>query len=92
MNNPFSVSDCIKTDLVAYIETAYATRFPSVNKERRELLERNAILMQDIYVEPILNYKATKSLNVNPTDSGPKPFPDSDTHLIVDNEISFSFN
>ena len=54
MSNPFAITDRLRGDLLAYIETAFATRFEQLNKERRELLEVPGALFQDVYIEPIL--------------------------------------
>lgn len=57
--SPFDVKDRLQDDLLAYIETAFATRYPVLNEERRRLLVTSKALVQDLYLEPLPGYEAS---------------------------------
>jgi DEAD/DEAH box helicase domain-containing protein len=60
--SPFDVKDRLQEDLLAYIETAFATRYPALNEERRTLLLSSRALVQQLYLEPISGYEGSVEL------------------------------
>jgi DEAD/DEAH box helicase domain-containing protein len=61
-SSPFDVKDRLEQDLLAYVETAFATRYPALNDERRKLLLTSRALVQKLYLEPLAGYEATTPL------------------------------
>jgi DEAD/DEAH box helicase domain-containing protein len=60
--DPITAFDSIKDGILRYVDTAFGTCSPSLNIERRALLEKPGGLFQEPYIEPLLNYKSTKKL------------------------------
>lgn len=63
--NPITAFDSIKTGILDYIDTAFATSSPSLNAERRSKLQNDGSeegLFQVPFIEPILNYKSSREL------------------------------
>jgi ATP-dependent helicase YprA (DUF1998 family) len=46
-----------------YITSAFGTNSSSFEKERRELLDRDGILFQEVYIEPVPSYASGKKLS-----------------------------
>lgn len=57
MKDPIGVFDQIRDNFILYVKTAFGTRFPSIEKEREELLRRPGVLCQEPWVEPLPKYK-----------------------------------
>jgi hypothetical protein len=60
LNDPIAYFDNIKQNTALYIKTAFSTRFPSIEKERAEMLDKPGILCQDPWVEPLPVYKKSR--------------------------------
>ncbi|TKH04819.1 DEAD/DEAH box helicase [Peribacillus simplex] len=59
MNSPIEAFEEIKQNFTKYIKTAFGTRFPSLEKEREELLLNPGVLAQDPWIEPLPRYKSS---------------------------------
>ena len=59
MRDPAGAHTRITESVISYIETAFATRFPSLETERRALLQRPAALSQEPWIEPLPLYKSS---------------------------------
>lgn len=57
--DPVRVSREIKETLLRYIDTAYWLSDETLRVERRQLLEADQQLLQDVYLEPVLPYDGT---------------------------------
>src|SRR4030042_7158973 len=68
MLDPIGAFDRIRSNFLLYVKTAFGTRFPSLEREREELLLRKGVLTQDPWIEPRPRYmssgKKIKSLQV----------------------------
>ena len=62
MSTAFNVPDHIKSELLDYIDTAFATRIDSFNQARRRLLSSAGVMFQEYLVEPLLPYQKAGSL------------------------------
>lgn len=58
--DPIRVTSQIRDTLRRYIDTAYWLRDPTLRAERRELLEADGHLLQDVFLEPVLPYDGTR--------------------------------
>ena len=57
MKDPVGAHERITNSIISYIETAFATRFPSLEEERHSLLRRPAALNQEPWIEPLPRYE-----------------------------------
>jgi DEAD/DEAH box helicase domain-containing protein len=62
MSSAFGIPDHVKSELLDYIDTAFATRYEAFNEARRRLLEHDGELFQDYFVEPLLTYERVGTL------------------------------
>ena len=60
--DPLRILKDTRDNLVRYIQTAFGTRYPSLEQERKTLLETKETLFQTPYIEPILEYTKGKRL------------------------------
>lgn len=60
MTQPLEVRDQLRDTLLRYIDTQYWLRFPGLLEERRSLLQGD-VLMQDVFLEPVVPYLGTRS-------------------------------
>jgi hypothetical protein len=60
MRDPVGAHKRITNSVTSYIETAFATRFPSLEAERRTLLQRPAALSQEPWIEPLPRYVSSE--------------------------------
>lgn len=56
MLDPIGAFNRIRANFLLYVKTAFGTRFPSLEKEREELLLRKGVLTQDPWIEPRPRY------------------------------------
>lgn len=63
MSYPFEVVEQIQDNLRAYIETAFATRFDSINVARTKLLDTPGEFLQELFVEPLIGYQFGETLD-----------------------------
>lgn len=59
MKDPIGCFDVIKKNLSLYVKTRFSTRFPSIEQERAEMLDKPGILCQEPWVEPLPIYKSS---------------------------------
>ena len=56
MLDPIGAFDRIRANFLLYVKTAFGTRFPSLEKEREELLLKDGVLSRDPWIEPLPRY------------------------------------
>ena len=59
MKDPFGAYRRISESVISYIETAFATRFPSLELERQTLLRQPGALSQEPWIEPLPRYESS---------------------------------
>lgn len=59
MKDPISAFDTIKDNYIRYVETAFDTKFLSVNSERRKKLNTDKVLSREPWIEPLPDYKSS---------------------------------
>lgn len=62
MQDPIGSFYAIRDNFITYVETAFRTRFPSIEQQRKALLETPGILYQRPWIEPMPRYKSGKRL------------------------------
>jgi len=62
MKNPIQSFDTIKDNYIRYVETAFDTKFDSVDLERNEMLNRDKVLYREPWIEPLPDYKSSDLL------------------------------
>ena len=60
MLDPLGAYDNVKSNLIRYIQTAFGTRYNSVNSEKETLLNATTALSQDPWVEPLPQYLSSR--------------------------------
>ncbi|MBK9378400.1 MAG: DEAD/DEAH box helicase [Saprospiraceae bacterium] len=60
MKDPITAFDIIKDNYIRYVETAFDTKFDSVNVERRILLNTDRVLYREPWIEPLPDYKSSE--------------------------------
>jgi DEAD/DEAH box helicase domain-containing protein len=55
--DPIGSFDTVKKDLLLYLQTAFATRFQSIEKERVKLLTNENVMCRDPWLEPLPRYR-----------------------------------
>lgn len=60
MSNPFLAFEEIRGNFIRYVQTAFGTRYPSLEKERKQLLLTPGVLSQDPWIEPLPRYKSSQ--------------------------------
>ncbi|TDO29251.1 DEAD/DEAH box helicase [Sediminibacterium goheungense] len=59
MKDPIKAFDTIKDNYIRYVETAFNTKFASVNAERRVKLNTDRVLYREPWIEPLPDYKSS---------------------------------
>ncbi len=59
MKDPITAFDTIKDNYIRYVETAFDTKFSSVNAERRVKLNTDKVLYREPWIEPLPDYKSS---------------------------------
>lgn len=59
MNDPIGTFDSIKDNFLLYLKTAFFSKFPSVEKEREQMLKKPGTIAKDPWIEPIQKYKSS---------------------------------
>jgi DEAD/DEAH box helicase domain-containing protein len=59
MRDPITAFDTIKDNYIRYVETAFDTKFISVNSERRIKLNTDKVLYREPWIEPLPDYKSS---------------------------------
>ncbi len=57
--DPITAFEKVKQTYIDYIKTAFGTKYPGLEREREEILNRQGVLCQEPYIEPILHYKSS---------------------------------
>lgn len=63
MRDPIGAYGAMQEGIKRYITSAFGTNSPSFEDERGELLDRNGVLFQEAYVEPVPSYASGKKLS-----------------------------
>ena len=63
MRDPIESFEQIQAGIKRYITSAFGTNSQTFEHERKQLLDRDAVLFQEPYVEPIPSYESGKALN-----------------------------
>jgi DEAD/DEAH box helicase domain-containing protein len=63
MRDPIGAFDRIRDNLLLYIQTAFGTQFPEVEKERERRLRESGALCQDPWIEPLPSYQKDRVIN-----------------------------
>jgi ATP-dependent helicase YprA (DUF1998 family) len=85
MNDPIGAFDQIRDNFLLYVQTAFGTRFPSLEAEREELLrltEEGApgVFHQEPWIEPLPRYKPAKRVS----EMSPQDVPGMDEAALKD--------
>lgn len=59
MKDPITAFDTIKDNYIRYVETAFDTKFTSVNSERKNKLNTDKVLYREPWIEPLPDYKSS---------------------------------
>ena len=72
MKDPIGSFEIIKDNFIRYIETAFGTKFPGLEKERKDLLNYDKVLYRKPWIEPLPDYISSgKSIDdIMPSDLG----------------------
>ena len=62
MIDPIGSFDDIQRNFLLYIKTAFATKFPSFEREREALLNRPGVFRQEPWIEPLPRYQTVKEI------------------------------
>ena len=62
MIDPIGSFEDIQRNFLLYIKTAFATKFPSVERDREALLNRPGIFRQEPWIEPLPRYQTVKEI------------------------------
>jgi DEAD/DEAH box helicase domain-containing protein len=60
--DPIGSFEDIQRNFLLYIKTAFATKFPSVERDREALLNRPGIFRQEPWIEPLPRYQTVKEI------------------------------
>lgn len=56
MKDPVGSFEIIKNNFIKYVETAFGTKFPGIELERNDLLNRDKVLYRKPWIEPLPDY------------------------------------
>ena len=59
MKDPIFSFDTIKDNYIRYVETAFDTKFDSIDSERHDMLNRDKVLYREPWIEPLPDYKSS---------------------------------
>ncbi|MBZ5752454.1 DEAD/DEAH box helicase [Metabacillus rhizolycopersici] len=59
MASPIEAFEEIQHNFIRYVKTAFGTRYPSLEKEREQLLLSPGVLAQDPWIEPLPRYRSS---------------------------------
>lgn len=59
MRDPIQSFNTIKENYIRYVETAFGTKFESIEEERREKLNTDRVLYRKPWIEPLPDYKSS---------------------------------
>jgi DEAD/DEAH box helicase domain-containing protein len=72
MKDPIGSFETIKDNFIRYVETAFGTKFPGLEKERNDLLNYDKVLYRKPWIEPLPDYITSGKLidDLKPEDLG----------------------
>jgi len=59
MLDPVGAFEKIRKKFILYVQTAFGTRFPSLEAERESLFNRPGVLNQEPWIEPLPRYESS---------------------------------
>jgi ATP-dependent helicase YprA (DUF1998 family) len=59
MLDPVGAFEKIRRKFILYVQTAFGTRFPSLENERESLLKRKGVLNQEPWIEPLPRFESS---------------------------------
>ncbi len=59
MRDPAGAFDAVRENLLLYVKTAFATRFPGLERERERLLRQSNIFCREPWIEPLPRYQSS---------------------------------
>jgi len=59
MIDPIGTFDTIRDNFIRYVQTAFGTRFPTLEAERESLLRKDMVLSRDPWIEPLPRYETS---------------------------------
>ena len=62
VKDPIESFEHIQASIKRYITSAFGTNSPTFERERKELLDKEAVLFQEAFIEPIPSYESGKAL------------------------------
>ncbi len=60
--DPVGAFEQVRDNFILYVKTAFGTRFPSIEREREDLLRRQGVLCQEPWIEPLPRYKSSAKI------------------------------
>lgn len=72
MKDPIGSFEIIKNNFIRYVETAFGTKFPGLEKERNDLLNHDKVLYRKPWIEPLPDFVTSgKTIDdIRPEDLG----------------------
>lgn len=62
MQDPIGAFDTIRDNFLLYIQTAFGTQFPTIERERERRLRQPGIFYQDPWIEPLPRYQTDSAI------------------------------
>jgi len=62
MNDPLGDFESVRDNFLLYVQTAFKTKFPSIEEERRNLLLKPGVFCKDPWIEPLPRYETRKTI------------------------------
>ena len=63
LTDPLGAFERLRDNFILYVQTAFRTRFPSLEEERLELLRRTGMFHQIPYIETRFRYQGFRTLD-----------------------------
>src|SRR4051812_8527038 len=60
MRDPVGAFEDIRENFILYVKTAFATRFPGLERERERLLRDSRVFCQEPWIEPMPRYEGSR--------------------------------
>lgn len=71
MHDPIGAFDTIRDNFLLYIQTAFRTQFPEIERERERRLRQPGVFYQDPWIEPLPIYQRDRSISELTTSNTP---------------------
>src|SRR5438105_9897671 len=59
MRDPAGAFRTVRENLILYVKTAFATRFPGLELERERLLRQSTVFCREPWIEPLPRYQSS---------------------------------